>query len=391
MKRLSPEPRSDRLIGRSIRVKVPQRLPSPVLFAVATAFGVSSTIQAYWLERLSPKGLDETIGVLLALNLAYWYVPAVATPFVLALATKYRDRPWGVQALIHVPGALAYASAHSVLMFLMRAFLFPRGPAAGGLWTLALRQSLEQLDWLLMTYLFLVGLAHAMAYRRDSERRALTAAQLETRLVEAQLQALQRQLHPHFLFNTLNTISGLMRGNAKAADLMIEQLGDLLRMTLDSSGAQQVTLNNELEMLRKYLEIEQTRFGTGRLGVAIHVEPDTLDALVPNLLLQPLTENAVRHGIAPFGGPGWIAIHASRIGPQLVLEIRDSGHGVPPERLAGLNHGVGLTNTRARLERLYGSSFQLLFANEPEAFCVTVKFPFRLESVLTEPVCEGVA
>src|SRR5204863_3131951 len=131
---------------------------------------------------------------------------------------------------------------------------------------------LTQLDWLLMTYLFLVGLAYALAYRRESEARALNAAQLETRLVEAQLQALQRQLHPHFLFNTLNTISGLMRTNINAADQMIDRLGDLLRMTLHTSGTQEVSLKRELDVLRKYLEIEQTRFDS-RLRVTIDIDP----------------------------------------------------------------------------------------------------------------------
>jgi two-component system, LytTR family, sensor kinase len=140
-----------------------------------------------------------------------------------------------------------------------------------------------------MTYLFLLGLAHALAYRRESEARALDSAHLETRLIEAQLQALQRQLHPHFLFNTLNTISGLMRTDVNGADRMMDRLGDLLRITLHSSGVQEVPLHEELEMLQTYLDIEQTRFGK-RLSVTIQIDPETLSAQVPNLLLQPLVE-----------------------------------------------------------------------------------------------------
>src|SRR5205085_4386303 len=158
--------------------------------------------------------------------------------------------------------------------------------------------------------LFLGGLAHALAYRRESEGRALDAAHLETRLVEAQLQSLQRQLHPHFLFNTLNTISGLMRTDLNGADLMIDQLGDLLRMTLNSSHVQEVTLREELELLQKYLDIEQTRFGP-RLNIRVHVQPEALDARVPNLLLQPLVENAVRHGVAPHSRPGLVTLDAA--------------------------------------------------------------------------------
>src|SRR5204862_2152429 len=159
-----------------------------------------------------------------------------------------------------------------------------RPPMFSSFWRFARFTYLLQLDWLLMTYLFLVGLAHALAYRRESESRALGAAHLETRLVEAQLQALQRQLHPHFLFNTLNTISGLIRTDAEAADVMIDRLGDLLRMTLHTSSTQEVPLKDELDVLQKYLEIEQTRFGD-RLRVTMNIQPETLDAQVPNLLL----------------------------------------------------------------------------------------------------------
>src|SRR5262249_26701597 len=179
--------------------------------------------------------------------------------------------------------------------------------------------------------------------------RALDAAHLETRLVEAQLQSLQRQLHPHFLFNTLNTISGLMRTDVNAADVMMDRLGEMLRATRTSSDVQAGALREELELLQKYLGIEQTRFST-RLTVRMHVHPDALDARVPNLLLQPLVENAVRHGIAPHARPGQIFVEAARAGTRLRIQVRDSGEGVSADRLTLLNQGVGLANTRARLQ-----------------------------------------
>ena len=367
-----------------------ERIPPSILFVVATAFGVSSTIQAYWLQRLANDAVPHTALVLLVMNLAYWYVPALAAPLIMALASRYRwgSVPWYRQVLIHLPFALAFALLHSLAMRLTRAAIMPAWmlPSAVFDTRAILKETLVQLDWLLMTYLLLVGIAHALAYRRESERRALSGAQLETRLVEAQLQALQRQLHPHFLFNTLNTISGLMRSNLAAADLMIEQLGNLLRMTLDTSSAQQVTLQEELDVLQTYLGIEQTRFG-GRLAVDVEAEPEVLDAMVPNLLLQPLVENAIRHGIAPNARPGWITVHASREGDELVLQIRDSGDGLPPYRVVALNQGVGLSNTRARLERLYPSAFHFTFANVNDGFCVTVSLPFQIE----EPVRVGAA
>jgi sensor histidine kinase YesM len=238
---------------------------------------------------------------------------------------------------------------------------------------------LTQLDWLLMTYLFLIGLAWALAYRHQSEERALNTSQLETRLVEAQLQALQRQLHPHFLFNTLNTVSGLIRTDPDGADKMIDRLGDLLRMTLHKSGIQEVSLKEELDVLDKYVEIERTRFGS-RLAIDMRVQPDTLDAQVPSLLLQPLVENAIRHGIAPNARPGWIAVHAERDHDDLLLQVLDNGDGLPPDRLMALNRGVGLDNTRARLGHLYRDRFEFTFSNLEQGLCVTIRIPFEVQA-----------
>ena len=372
------------------------RIPTWLLFAIATAFAVSSTIQAYWLERVlhEPKMPNELLH-LIALNIVYWYIPALLAPAIMSWATSDQlgGKRWYVQVLVHVGCALAYSVVQTAVIMAMKITLLARTGLSEhfpGWWSLTLEYYLRQLDWLLMTYFFLVGLAHALAYRRESETRALNAAQLETRLVEAQLQALQRQLHPHFLFNTLNTISGLIHTDAAAADTMIDRLGDLLRMTLHTSIAQQVPLKDELDVLQKYLEIEQTRFGS-RLRVSMRVQPETLDAQVPNLLLQPLVENAIRHGIAPNARAGWIEIHADRIDEHLTIQIRDSGDGLPPDRLMALNRGVGLENTRARLEHLYPSAFQFTFSNLDRGFCVTVRIPFEVEQVAADPIHVGAA
>jgi len=373
-----------------------ERSPAPRLFVIATAFGVSSTFQAYWLDAISHEhAMPHALRHLLALNLAYWYIPALLAPVIMTWGTSESlgRRRWPVQVLVHVAGALTYSVVHTAIMMALRAALMaetglPKNYSSW--WTYSLAQYLTQLDWLLMTYLFLIGLAHALAYRRESEARALNSAQLETRLVEAQLQALQRQLHPHFLFNTLNTISGLIRTDPEAADVMIDRLGDLLRMTLHTSGVQEVPLKDELDVLQKYLDIEQTRFGN-RLRVTMNIEPDTLDAKVPNLLLQPLVENAIRHGIAPNARPGWIAIDSELTGSQLTIHIRDSGNGLPPDRLMALNRGVGLENTRGRLEHLYPSAFQFTFSNIERGFCVTVRIPFQVEHATAEPMRAGAA
>ena len=366
---------------------VPRRsfIPAPLLFVIATAFGVSSTFQAYWMDALSHEHpMPHALPHLLALNFVYWYIPALLAPIIMSFALRHpfdRDH-WPRQLLLHIGAALTYSVAHTIVMMGTRAVLMRSEPLPAtfpGWWTFSLLAYLQQLDWLLMTYLFLIGVAYALAYRRQSEASALNTAQLETRLIEAQLQSLQRQLHPHFLFNTLNTISGLIRTDPDGADAMIDRLGDLLRMTLHKSGIQEVPLKEELDVLQKYVEIEQTRFGN-RLTVEMHVQPETLDGQVPSLLLQPLVENAIRHGIAPNARPGWIAVYASRDERDLVLQIRDSGDGLPPDRLMALNRGVGLDNTRARLEHLYRDRYQFTFSNLERGFCVTIRIPFQADS-----------
>ncbi len=360
-------------------------IPMPLLFAIATAFGISSTVQAYFKDALGNEHMmPHAVWHLLILNLAYWYVPALLTPVLMAFAVRHpiSRTDWPRKLPLHILCALSYSVVHQATMVGLRVALMGQEALARpdeGWWVPALREYFNQLDWLLTTYLFLAGVAYALVYRRESEARALNASQLETRLVEAQLQSLQRQLHPHFLFNTLNTISGLIRTDPNGADAMIDRLGDLLRMTLHKSGIQEVPLKEELDVLQKYMEIEQTRFGN-RLRIEMHIQPETLDAQVPSLVLQPLVENAIRHGIAPNARPGWISVHASRDGDELLLQIRDSGDGLPPDRLMALNRGVGLDNTRARLEHLYRGRYQFTFSNLERGFCVTIRIPFQADT-----------
>ncbi len=367
-----------------------RRLSLPLLFGIATAFGLSSSVQSYLLSAVSGDSVGSMFTHLVVLNLVYWYVPALLAPLVMRLATRYQFgaglgwRPYAV----HLTGALLYSFIHSASMLATRIALMQRQPSRGW-WVAGRIEYLQQLDWILMTYLFLVGLAHALAFRNESERRALNSAHLETRLIEAQLQSLQRQLQPHFLFNTLNAISGLMRTDVEAADRMMDRLGDLLRMALDSSNVQEVTLKEELEMLQKYLDIEQMRFGS-RLSVAMRIAPDTLAAQVPNFLLQPLVENAVRHGVAPHTRQGRVEIEAARDRDRLVIHIRDSGDGVAPHYLSLMNQGVGLTNTRARLEHLYRAGQTCVFSND-HGFCVTIAIPFVAEAGVADALRAGAA
>jgi LytS/YehU family sensor histidine kinase len=218
---------------------------------------------------------------------------------------------------------------------------------------------------------------HAWGYSLKYRERELHASQLAAQLAQAELQALRMQLHPHFLFNTLHTVSALMHKDVELADDMLSRLGDLLRRTLDTAQAQEVPLQQELEFIQTYLEIEQARLGS-RLHVRFETEPETLDVLVPNLILQPLVENAVRHGIAPRLEGGRLVVRARRESDRLELEVEDDGPGLPADFADRPREGLGLANTRARLAALYGPAHQFELASvPPRGLRVVLRLPFR--------------
>lgn len=228
------------------------------------------------------------------------------------------------------------------------------------------------LFYLLLLWLAL-GVGQAVEFYRRYREGELHAARLEARLTLAHLQVLKMQLQPHFLFNTLHAISALIHQDVDLAERMIARLGELLRTTLENAGTQEVSLRQELEFIAPYVEIEQARLGP-RLTVVIDVDPEVMDALVPNLLLQPLVENAIRHGVAPRAGPGRIEIGAGRVAGALEIRVRDNGRGLS----SNYREGVGVSNTRARLHQLYGAAHTFTLHNLPEGgVLVTVALPFR--------------
>ncbi|HEY7475161.1 MAG TPA: histidine kinase, partial [Vicinamibacterales bacterium] len=232
-------------------------------------------------------------------------------------------------------------------------------------------------------YWSIVAAAHGFAYYRSGRERELRESQLEARLAEARLQLLKMQLHPHFLFNTLNTIAELLHEDADAADRMIAGLSDLLRATLDAGNVDEVDLEAELRLLSRYLEIQQARFGD-RLRVRIDAGPAERGALVPFLVLQPVVENAIRHGLAARADAGKIDVRAIRRGGTLVIDVEDDGAGV--EDAERVRDGVGLGNTRARLQALYGSGQSLEVTGGPGlGTLVRVTIPWHVESGPTTP------
>jgi signal transduction histidine kinase len=359
--------------------------PARFVFAAATLLGVFSTLQAYRLTTLSiNEHMNIEVWRLLALNLAYWYVPATLTSMIFRIAHRFPlDAPgWPRAVAVHALTAVGFSIIHLGAMIGMRAILWPnRMFPAYKSWTAAVQGIyLMNLDWALMTYSAIVGASYALAYYRESRARAIRAAHLETRLAQARLKTLEAELHPHFLFNTLHAISTLVHTQPDAADRMISRLSDLLRITFSRSDAACVSLHEELEFLQKYLEIEQTRF-QDRLTVDYRVDPETLDAEVPRLILQPLVENAIKHGVSPQTGPGMISIGSRRDGKRLYLTVTDNGVGLTGRTRARLHGGVGLTNTRDRLQCLYGTDHALDFLESRPGLTVEMRLPFhRLSS-----------
>ena len=221
----------------------------------------------------------------------------------------------------------------------------------------------RDLPFCALFYGLVLGVASALEYYRQFRERELRASQLEAQLAQAQLQMLKMQLHPHFLFNTLNGITGLVRDNDNAAAIqMLVGLGDLLRKTLDNAGKQEVRLSEELEWLELYLKLQQVRF-SDRLQVSITAAPETLDAMVPNLIIQPLVENAIRHGLAPRVAPGTVSLIARRKHVNLELRVCDDGVGLPEGWRLANSKGLGLVNTESRLRQLYGANFEFEVRN----------------------------
>src|ERR1043165_5284383 len=297
-------------------------------------------------------------------ELVFSYLWMALTPFVILWSRVFRfeGRKKLRNFAIHLVTSGVLLLVHSALFSLI-SIPFGWYPETG---SLPHRYGVLILAFAPINVVFYWGIViveHAIDYYRKYQERELRTSQLESQLVAAELQVLKMQLHPHFLFNTLNTISALIHESPEEADEMISQLGDLLRMTLDTVHVHEVALTQELDFLKHYLAIEQTRF-QDRLGVTMAIEPETLDALVPNLILQPLVENSIRHGIALRPEAHSIEIKSWRDNGMWRLRVADDGPGLKSDKLP-LKEGVGLTTTRQRLISLYGPKHDFSLRNSP--------------------------
>jgi two-component system LytT family sensor kinase len=309
-----------------------------------------------------------------------WLAYALLTPFVFRASRRYPlERPHVSRNIgVHVMGALLMCAAWASLGTVLRLAIFH--PATEAMPQGAL---LWYVGWISTTlpfgfgvYFALVGIQHAMAYLAKARERETQAARLAAQLSEARLGALRMQLRPHFLFNSLNAITVLVRdGDMGAASRMLELLSEILRQVLRTGEGHETSLSEELEFVERYLAIEQVRF-SDRLQVRFDVPRELSRAAVPRFLLQPLVENALRHGVARLPGVGLLDITAKHDGDNLVLTVRDNGPGLGlPAKPAT---GVGLANTRARLFELYGEAGSLNVANAPGGgVMAVVRLPYH--------------
>jgi signal transduction histidine kinase len=370
------------LSGASRDLPAPVRprygVPWSLVFFVATMLGLVSSMLA-WQLTISLERTATYFRWLVVLNCAYWYSWALFTPPIVWLSQRFRFERQGLlrAVAVHLPAVVLFSFAHIGAMQAAQWWLVTADGGEFRWWSAAQRAALMNFDWEMMTYWAIVGLSHALLYYRESRDRELRSAQLETRLVEAQLKTLQQQLHPHFLFNTLHAVSTLMHRDVAAADRTLMRLSDLLRLTLERLGEQEVTLASELEFLRKYLEIERMRFAD-RLIVRFDVSPEAEAAFVPTLLLQPLVENAIKHGVARKSGAGHIEIAARREDDKLHIEIRDDGVGLSEDALTALHKGIGVSTTRARLQHQFGADFRFEFHRLSQGVAVVVVVPWRV-------------
>lgn len=324
------------------------------------------------LDPRGPEGLATPELWMTLIEYGFW---ALLTPLVFWLAGRFplERNSLAQRIVLHLAIAVAVAALFEVLrIMLLRPIIMSHnmGPPfdAGPPWGRFGRASrhlnpifaLQHLQFLdeLIVYLAILATGFARDYFRQLRERQREAVHLTAQLAEARLSALRMQLNPHFLFNTLHAVSAMVERDPSGVRRMIAKLSTLLRHTLDTASAQEVPLRDELQFLRDYLDIQQVRF-QGRLEVVEDVAPDLLDALVPNLILQPLVENAVEHGVSGLEDGGRIDIVARREGNDLILSVHDNGPGIGPE-VPLRENGVGVRNTRERLEGMYGDAGRLV-------------------------------
>jgi two-component system, LytTR family, sensor kinase len=365
------------------------RTSTLVAIGACAFFGLLETANVYLFQQI--QGTPSPLLTVLRGQAPWWSLWMVLMPITVYLARTFRFEggSWLRSGAVHVVLGLGVGMAHVAAFGLISHFFLAAEPLT---MSVGARVRMFVLRWGFqdfMTYIAVIGAYNAFDYFSRFRRSAMAAAQSDERaaklqlsLAEARLHALRMELHPHFLFNALNAVAGLVRKREHDAAIdMLAQLGELLRTTLNREMPAEVPLAEELAILRRFVEIEMVRFGD-RLRVTWEVEQETSAALVPPLILQPLVENALRHGISRRPGAALLRISARRVGLHLELAVRDTGEGLALRRGGVLREGIGLSNTRARLEQLYGpDATSLELADVPGGGAVArLLIPFHLTS-----------
>lgn len=336
---------------------------------VAVFFAAHESLSSSYYGRPEPFGRALQIYMTCAYS---WFA---FTPLIVRLSRRFRLAQPQVKTsvAVHVLASIFFTFASFAIFVLVTPYTVG-GPPPRGTFVQRFQALLAfQLQFDLIRYWAVVAIEHTMTYHRQVRERELAASQLRAELAEAKLEVLKRQLHPHFLFNTLNSISVLMFENVAQANRMLLRLSELLRAGLTTDSPHEVSLEHELSFLERYIDIERIRFGE-RLTVDVDVDPNTLGARVPNLLLQPLVENAIRYGVAAVDRPSTVIISAEKAGSELRLRVRDDGPGLAKNA----KRGVGLSNTEARLRQLYGNEQKLELTSPTDGgVLVSIAIPFR--------------
>ena len=302
---------------------------------------------------------------------------ALMAPLILRLREKMplsRGR-WTVGVGFHL--GMSFVVMATYYLGRMMAYVLFDEMVFDGFWAVALKNFYGRNIIDMAYYWAVLAFGYSLEIYQLYKNEELKAAQLEARLVETELKMLREQMRPHFLFNTMNTIAVLVReGKNDEAVTLIARLSSLLRMALDNTRVQEVTVRQELDFLERYIDIQKARF-SDRLAVSIAIEPEAMEARIPNLLLQPLVENAILHGIAAKSGPGRVDVRGRVEEGRLHLEVSDDGPGLPVGGKRA-KEGVGLSNTRERIEKIYGANGRLTLRSEPgRGVTVQIVLPCR--------------
>lgn len=332
------------------------------------------------------EGMGHAAWRVFSWGILLWLAWAPLTPAMIWLARRYPliDGPWKINLLVHLPAFLLLSVLHSVAATAITLAIDPfdsMGESPKTFWPRFLSRVQGSFGSDLLVYGGVIGICYALDYYRKYREREVQATRLEAQLAQAQLDSLRMQLHPHFLFNTLNSIVGLVRDSKnQAAVSMLVGFSDLLRHTLEHSSRQEIELREELNFIKLYLSIQEMRF-SDRLQVELHIDPATAKAMVPNLILQPLTENALRHGLGRSAASGVVGISSAIENGHLRLTVFDNGAGLPDDWQLKGSTGIGLANTAARLQQLYDDNHQFDIRNRAGGGVeVVIVMPLRISS-----------